>query len=63
MTDLGLAEDTRVIVPDAPQYNARVVKRVDLHESLIYVWVKFDGDPTPFLPGPPIHTLTLQPKA
>jgi len=51
MTDLGLAEDTRVIVPDAPQYNARVVKRVDLHESLIYVWVKFDGEPTPFLPG------------
>ena len=50
MTDLGLV-DTRVIDPDAPQYNASIVKRVDLHESLIYVWVKFDGDPTPFVSG------------
>ena len=50
MTDLGLV-DTRVIDPDAPQYNASIVKRVDMHESLIYVWVKFDGEATPFLSG------------
>jgi ferredoxin--NADP+ reductase len=50
MTDLGVV-DTRVIEPDAPQYNASIVKRVDLHESLIYVWVKFDGPATPFLSG------------
>ncbi|HVA85281.1 MAG TPA: FAD-binding oxidoreductase [Candidatus Saccharimonadales bacterium] len=50
MTELGVAGQ-RVIVPDAPQYNATVVRRVDMHESLAYVWVKFDGGPTPFLPG------------
>ena len=50
MTDLGLV-DARVIDPDAPQYNASIVKRVDLHESLIYVWVKFDGEATPFVSG------------
>ena len=42
MTDLGVV-DTREIVPDAPQYNASIVKRVDLHESLIYVWVVING--------------------
>ena len=50
MTELGVA-DPRVIAPDAPQYNATVVRRVDMHESLAYFWVKFDGEPTPFLPG------------
>ena len=50
MTDLGVV-DTREIIPDAPQYNASIVKRVDLHESLIYVWVRFDGEPTPFVSG------------
>ena len=50
MTDLGLV-DTREIAPDAPQYNASIVRRIDLHESLIYVWVRFDGEPTPFVPG------------
>jgi ferredoxin--NADP+ reductase len=50
MTDLGVV-DTRVIDPDAPQYNASIVKRADLHESLIYVWVKFDGEATPFVSG------------
>ena len=43
--------DTREIEPEAPQYNARIVRREDLHESLIYVWVNFDAEPTPFLPG------------
>jgi ferredoxin--NADP+ reductase len=50
MTDIGVA-DTREIVADAPQYNASIVAREDMHESLIYVWVKFDEEPTPFLPG------------
>jgi ferredoxin/flavodoxin---NADP+ reductase len=51
MTDLELAADSRVIDPSAPQYNARIVRREDQHESLAYVWVRFDGDPTPFEPG------------
>lgn len=44
-------EDTRVIEADAPQYNATLVRRVDLTSDLAYFWVKFDGDPTPFAPG------------
>jgi ferredoxin/flavodoxin---NADP+ reductase len=51
MTELDLAADTRVIDPAAPQYNARIVRRVDETESLAYMWVRFDGDPTPFEPG------------
>ena len=43
--------DPRVIEPEAPQYNATLIRRVDQHESLAYFWVKFDGDPTPFEPG------------
>ena len=49
MTDL--VADPRVIEADAPQYNARLVRRVDETESLAYFWVRFDGDPTPFEPG------------
>jgi ferredoxin--NADP+ reductase len=49
MTDL--ATDPRVIDPDAPQYNATLVRRVDQHESLAYFVVRFDGDPTPFEAG------------
>jgi ferredoxin--NADP+ reductase len=48
MTDSG---DTRVIDPAAPQYNATLVRRVDETDDLAYVWVKFDGEPTPFEPG------------
>jgi len=44
-------DDERVIEPDAPQYNATLVRRVDLTDDLAYFWVKFDGDPTPFEPG------------
>src|SRR5690348_34833 len=55
MTDLGQTDvalaDTRVIESDNPAYNATVVAREDMHESLCYVWVKFDGEPTPFLSG------------
>jgi ferredoxin--NADP+ reductase len=43
--------DERVIVPDAPQYNASLVARTDETESLGYFTVKFDGDATPFEPG------------
>jgi ferredoxin--NADP+ reductase len=48
MTESG---DTRVIEPTAPQYNATLVRRVDETYDLAYVWVKFDGEPTPFEPG------------
>ncbi len=43
--------DTRVIDPDAPQYNATLVRRVDQTADLGYFWVKMDSDPTPFEPG------------
>jgi ferredoxin--NADP+ reductase len=39
------------IQPDSPVYNASLVRREDLNESLAYFWVKFDGDPTPFIAG------------
>ena len=41
----------RVIEREAPQYNARLVRREDETESLAYFWVRFDGEPTPFEPG------------
>jgi ferredoxin--NADP+ reductase len=43
--------DERVIVPEAPQYNASLVARSDETESLAYFDVKFDGPATPFEPG------------
>jgi ferredoxin--NADP+ reductase len=43
--------DERVILPDAPQYNAALVARSDENESLAYFTVKFDGDATPFESG------------
>src|SRR5512142_297783 len=43
--------DTRGIEPEAPQYNATRVRRVDLTPDLGYFWVRFDGEPTPFEPG------------
>ena len=46
-----LLSDTRPIDPDAPQYNATLVRREDENESLAYFWVRFDGDPTPFESG------------
>jgi ferredoxin-NADP reductase len=39
------------IDPDAPQYNASLVRREDETDSLSYFWVRFDGEPTPFEPG------------
>jgi ferredoxin-NADP reductase len=49
MTDL--AADRRIVEAEAPQYNARLVRREDMTESLGYFWVRFDGEPTPFEPG------------
>jgi hypothetical protein len=46
-----LEPDLRVIDPEAPQYNATLVQRVDLTEDLGYFWVRFDGPPTHFDPG------------
>jgi ferredoxin/flavodoxin---NADP+ reductase len=43
--------DERVIVPDAPQYNAALVRREDATESLATFWVRFDAEPTPFVAG------------
>ena len=40
-----------VIEREAPQYNARLVRREDETESLAYFWVRFDGEPTPFEAG------------
>ncbi len=48
MTDLA---DERQIAADAPQYNARLVRREDETDSLAYFWVRFDGEPTPFEAG------------
>jgi ferredoxin/flavodoxin---NADP+ reductase len=41
----------RTVDPEAPQYNARLVRRIDETESLAYFWVRFDGEPTPFETG------------
>jgi ferredoxin--NADP+ reductase len=49
MTELAI--DPRMIDPDAPVYNARLIRRVDENDSLAYFWVRFDGEPTPFESG------------
>jgi ferredoxin-NADP reductase len=49
MTDL--LEGLPPIAPEAPQYNAELIRREDQHESLATFWVRFTGDPTPFEPG------------
>ena len=41
-----------IIATEDERYNATLVRRVDQHESLAYFWVRFDGEPTPFEPGP-----------
>jgi ferredoxin-NADP reductase len=46
-----LAPPARAIEPDAPQYNAALVRREDQHESLGYFWVRMDDEATPFLAG------------
>jgi ferredoxin/flavodoxin---NADP+ reductase len=46
-----LVTPPRVIDPAAPVYNARLVRREDMTDSLAYFWVRFDGEPTPFESG------------
>jgi ferredoxin--NADP+ reductase len=41
----------RTIDPEAPVYNARLVRREDMTLSLASFWVRFDGEPTPFVAG------------
>ena len=48
---MTLPPDDRVIDPDAPQYNARLVRREDLTDDLAIFWVKSEGEPVPFEPG------------
>lgn len=43
--------DERVIERAFEQYNARLVRRVDLTPDLARFWVKLDGDPIAFEPG------------
>jgi len=43
--------DQRVVLSDAPQYNASLIRREDATEALSTFWVRFDGDPTPFTAG------------
>ena len=49
MTDL--VTPPRVIDREAPQYNARLVRREEVADSLAYFWVRFAGEPTPFESG------------
>ena len=55
MTDLTASAPASIAVPGidpaAPVYNARLARRDDATESLASFWVRFDGEPTPFLPG------------
>jgi len=51
MTEPAVVDDPRVIEPTAEVYNAKLVRREDLTESLATFWVRFDGTPTPFEAG------------
>jgi ferredoxin--NADP+ reductase len=46
-----LVADTRVIAPEAEQYNATLVRREDMSSDLASFWVRFEGPPVPFEPG------------
>jgi ferredoxin--NADP+ reductase len=43
--------DERHIDPAAPQYNARLVRRIDQTDDLAYFWVRAEGEPIAFEPG------------
>lgn len=43
--------DERPIADESAAYNSRLVRRVDLTESLCYVWVRMNGQPIAFEPG------------
>ncbi len=49
MTDLATV--ARPIATESRFYNARVTRRVDLTESLAFIWVAFEGDAVAFEPG------------
>ena len=53
MTDIiaSLPPDERVIEPEDERYNARLIRREDQTHDLARIWVRFDGEPTPFEPG------------
>ncbi len=46
MTEPATETTPRVIEPDNVVYNASLVRREDMTESLAYFWVRFDGEPT-----------------
>jgi ferredoxin-NADP reductase len=50
MTEL-VTPQPRVIDPGAPVYNARLIRREEVADSLAYFWVRFDGEATPFESG------------
>jgi ferredoxin-NADP reductase len=39
------------IIAEDERYNASLIRREDAHESLATFWIRFDGDPTPFISG------------
>lgn len=43
--------DERPIAAESSYYNSRLIRRVDLTESLCFVWVAMDGTPIDFAPG------------
>ena len=48
---MTLPPDDRAIEPVAPQYNARLVRRVDETDDLGYFWVRSEGEPIAFEAG------------
>jgi ferredoxin--NADP+ reductase len=53
MTDPVITPDAdeRVIATEDERYNARLTRWIDDTHDLARVWVKFDGEPTPFVSG------------
>ena len=51
MTEAATVPEERPIAPESRFYNARVTRRVDLTESLAFIWVAFEGEPVQFEPG------------
>ena len=52
MTDVTTPlADERVIAAEDERYNAHLIRREDQTHDLARIWVKFDGEPTPFEPG------------
>jgi ferredoxin-NADP reductase len=49
LADLAIEE--RPIAESSPHYTATLARRVDLTESLAFIWVRSDGEPIPFEAG------------